>query len=106
MIMLHGWQSLRQTFPVRKSEWTAAFVTFGISIVLLLNDDLFEQSAGYDAMARVAPQWLWQWMLFAVGLGRLAVLGINGAYWRTPHLRALAAFVSCFTWWQIFAGLA
>lgn len=100
----HAWQSLRQTFPIRKSEWACAFVMFGISLVLALNPTLFEQFKGYSGMARFAPQWAWEWALFAISSGRLAALTINGAYWRTPHFRAIFAFVACFGWWQITAG--
>ena len=105
MIVTHAWHSLRQTFPVRKSEWIPAFVLFGISVVLRFNPTLFEQFRGYDGMGRFASQWIWQWATFAVGAGRLAALVVNGAYWRTPHFRAFFAFVSCFAWWQITAGL-
>lgn len=100
----NAWRSLRQTFPIRKSEWICAVVLFCCSAVLLLNTTLFERE-GYAAMARFAPQWIWQWALFAVGSVRLAVLGINGAYWRSPHWRAGLAFASCFAWWQITIGL-
>jgi len=104
MIFLHGWQSLKQTFPVRKAEWVNSFALLGLSIVLL-QDDLFERYAGYAAMARFAPQEVWQWTLFMLAFGRLTVLAINGAYSRTPLLRWIGAFISCFAWWQISAGL-
>ena len=35
----------------------------------------------------------------------MLVLLINGAWWRSPHLRALMAFLSCFVWWQMSSDL-
>lgn len=105
MILLHGWHSLKQTFPVRKAEWVNSFTLLALSIVML-QDDLFERSAGYAAMARFAPQEFWQWTLFALASFRLTVLAINGAYSRTPLFRWIGAFLSCFAWWQLSTGLS
>jgi hypothetical protein len=106
-IHVHAWQSLRQSFPIRKSEWVAAWTMMGIALVMLLNPGLFS-SAGeiYHGMMRFAPQEIWQWLMFIISVSRLVVLFINGAYWRSPHWRAVFAFLSCFVWWQIAAGLA
>lgn len=105
MIFFHGWQSLRQTFPVRKSEWVCSLVLLAVSMIIALQPDLFDNPS-YFGMARYAPQWFWQWALFVIGTGRLIVLTVNGMWWQTPMFRATAAFVSCFAWWQICAGIA
>ncbi len=105
MVLLHAWKSLWQSFPVRKSEWIAAFVLLGCSFILGINPDLFQTLPGYTEMSKFGPQWVWQWGLFIFGLVRIFILGINGAYWRTPHLRALMAFLSCFIWWEIAISL-
>lgn len=103
---VHAWRSLRQSFPIRKSEWVAAWTMLGIALVMLLNPGLFGTGDVYRGMMRFAPQEVWQWMLFLISTTRLVVLFVNGAYWRSPHWRAVTAFLSCFAWWQIAAGLA
>lgn len=107
MIHVHPWASLRQTWPIRKSEWYAALTLIGVWAAFAFNTTLFEDFRGYDRMARVASQDVWQWACFIVGFGRLTALFVNGAYWRTPHARAAFAFLSCYVWYQMalaFAG--
>lgn len=106
MIHLHPWTSLKQSWPVRKSEWVLALMTFGLWFVFSLNDDLFSDSVAYAGLARWASQTVWAWMFFVVGLSRLIVLFINGAYWRSPHWRAALAFLNCFAWYQLAVGLS
>lgn len=106
-IHLHPWNSLKQSWPVRKSEWTlASVVTMGLWLVFTFNADLFTTQNGYEGLARWAPQWVWAWLTFCIGVGRLVTLFINGAYWRTPHYRAGFAFISCYLWYQLAVGLA
>lgn len=106
-IHLHPWTSLKQTFPIRKSEWVMAFITVGLWLLFSLNDDLFSDGGNtYAGLARWASQDVWSWLLFVVGVGRVTVLIINGAYWRSPHYRAGLAFLNCFVWYQLSAGLA
>lgn len=107
MIYLHPWASLKQTFPIRKSEWYAAGLVLGVWAAFAFNDTLFADFRGYDRMALFAPQYVWQWACFLVGFGRITALFVNGAYWRTPHARAAFAFLSCYLWYQMamaFAG--
>lgn len=106
-ITLHAWTSLKQSFPVRKSEWILAVVgTLGLWLVFTFNADLFAENRGYDGLARWAGQPFWAWMCFLIGIGRFATLCVNGMYWRTPHYRAFFAFLTCFIWYQLVVGLA
>ena len=75
-------------------------------LVFALSDSMFEDNPGYRPLAALAPQWVWAWLCFTVGVGRLAALFVNGAYWRSPHARAAFAFLNCFLWYQLAAGLA
>lgn len=106
MIFLYPIHSLKVTWPVRKSEWVLALMTFCMAALLALQPNLFAEQEVYRGMASMAPQWVWQWLCFAIGGGRLVTLFVNGAYWRTPHARAAFAFFNCFVWWQIAAGVA
>lgn len=105
-IHLHPWASLKKTFPVRKSEWVFAFMTLGLWLVFSLNDDLFSQSPGYNGLARLASQATWAWFFFVIGIGRVAVLFINGGWRRSPHWRAVFAFLNCLVWYRLAIGLA
>lgn len=106
MIHLHAWSSLKKSFPIRKSEWTLAATTTGLWLVFSFNDDLFQQSHGYDGLAAWASQRTWAWFFFIVGVGRLAVLLVNGSWARSPHWRAALAFANCLVWYRLSVGLA
>ncbi|WP_129505151.1 hypothetical protein [Bosea sp. Tri-54] len=53
----------------------------------------------------------WGKLAIAIGTFRLLALIINGTFARTwygrwsPHVRALASFLTCFLWFQISFGL-
>ncbi|MGO4287491.1 hypothetical protein [Bosea sp. TAB14] len=53
----------------------------------------------------------WGWFAIAIGVFRLLALVVNGTFSGTwygrwsPHVRALASFLSCFLWLQITFGL-
>lgn len=98
--------SLRTTFPIRKSEWLMAVATVAFWLLFSIRTGLFASSQGYDGLATLAPQWVWAWFCFFVGVGRLAVLFVNGAYWRSPHARAAFAFLNCFLWYNLTVGLS
>lgn len=106
MILLHSWTSLQTTFPTRANEWFMGFAMAGIGFVFLMNGGLFAAYPGpLGGLARFADQETWSGICLAAGLARLAALMINGLWWRSPLVRCIAAFVSCFIWWQLSAGL-
>ena len=105
-ITLHALTSLKATFPIRKSEWLMAFATCAFWLLFSVRYDLFTSSDAYNGLAALAPQWVWSWFCFFVGIGRLAVLFVNGAYWRTPHARAAFAFLNYFLWYNLTVGLS
>lgn len=99
-------RSLRETFPTRASEWAVGLMLFNWSLVLTFNDGLFIGRESYSMLAAIAPQSWWAAACLTIGGGRLIVLGINGMWRRTPHLRAAGAFLSCFFWFEIAVGMA
>ncbi|MBL8578073.1 MAG: hypothetical protein JNK47_12665 [Mesorhizobium sp.] len=74
------------------------------AIVLQVNPDLFKNAPSFGPLAQMVQQSTWAMLCLVVGGGRLVMLAINGAWRRSPHLRALAAFISCFFWFQISLG--
>lgn len=105
MIIAHFSQSLRETFPTRASEWALGLMLFLWSVVLIFNADLFASTPSYRVLAQVMPQTTWALLCLIAGGGRLVMLVINGHWRRSPHLRAGAAFISCFFWFQISIGI-
>ncbi len=104
MDFLHMTRSFRKTFAVRASEWALALMLLNWSVVLFANPELFADRPSYAAIDAIMPQETWALVCFMAGAGRLIVLMINGAWRRTPHLRAAGAFIACFFWFQITLG--
>lgn len=104
MIFDHLRRSFRETFPARASEWALSVILLNWSAVLMFNDTLFRDGASYRFLAQVAHQETWAWLCFMAAGSRLVVLGINGAWRRSPHARAAFAFMASFFWFQITIG--
>ena len=104
MILAHSVKTLKTTFDARASEWALAVATLLLGVSFVFNETLFVDS-GWRALAQFASQETWGFVCTTLGALRLLVLLINGAWWRSPHLRALMAFLSCFVWWQMSSDL-
>ncbi len=105
MIFAHITTSFRETFHARASEWALAAILFNWGLVLSFNDKVFAAGASYASLAELASQSMWAWVCLCFGGARLTVLAINGAWRRSPHMRSICAFVSCFFWYQITVGM-
>lgn len=103
MILAHIRDSFAAAFFPRVPEWTAAGVIFALGWMLAVNPDRMTTGTGqgYLLMLAIAEQASWSYLLMAYGFGRLVILLINGAWRRSPHLRAITAGLSCFLWTQI-----
>ena len=95
-----------EAFFPRRSEWAGAALLCLGGWVLSSNPDLMATSSGkaFDLMKATFTQPTWAQLLMVGGGLRLMVLAINGAWRRSPHLRALASILSGFFWWQIAAS--
>lgn len=89
-----------ENLNVRLSEWGLGLILLLWGAILVSPDDTFSRPA-FTIMARVASENVWGVVLTALGVTRIVVLLINGAWRRSPHLRAVTAFLSCFVWVQI-----
>jgi hypothetical protein len=101
----HSWQSLSDTFEARASEWALAGAMLCLGLVSALNADLFTDPA-FRGLTDWASQPMWALGFLTVGILRLIVLLVNGAYWRTPQFRCLFAFISAGVWFQLLLGFA
>lgn len=99
-IVSHIRSGFAAAFFPRLSEWFPAAVISGIGWMLSANEDLMarDPSISYDQLLEIAPQGVWSVGLLLFGTLRLTVLLINGAWRRSPWLRAGMAFLSCFVW--------
>ncbi|MBO9100011.1 MULTISPECIES: hypothetical protein [unclassified Rhizobium] len=104
MMLAHIRDNFAAAFFPRLSEWAAAAGVFLIGLVLAANPDLMAttKTQAYQLMLMIATQRSWAMMLMVFGGARLVVLLINGAWRRSPHLRAAMAFFSCFPYSLIF----
>ncbi|WP_143061937.1 hypothetical protein [Faunimonas pinastri] len=91
---------IRTHIKVRVAEWALGTILFNFGWILLLPAQTFD-GPSYAGMARVAPEGVWGLACLIVGAARLVALFINGTRRRTPHVRAIMAFLSCFFWLQI-----
>lgn len=105
MFMGHISKSLRETFPVRASEWALAAILFNWSVILFLQPDLFDTVDAFSSLAKLMPQMTFAGMCFLIGFGRLVSLAINGTWKRSPHLRAFSAFLTTGVWFMISVGI-
>lgn len=98
-------------FPARRSEWVLAGMLVAWGLILLQPDPTFTNNPAWRLMLSWLSEPSWGWLAVSVGSFRLAALIINGTFARTwygrwsPHVRALASFLSCFVWFQISFGL-
>lgn len=103
LVLAHIRDNLAGAFFPRLSEWSAACAVFGVGVVLHVNTDLMASptTSGYGLMLIIASQATWAKGLMIFGFLRLVVLVINGAWRRSPHMRAIMAILSCFPLYTI-----
>lgn len=96
--------TMRHRFHRRLSEWHLALLMFVTGLVLASTDAFVLES--FAAIEQIATQPIWSTTMASIGGLRIAVLTVNGALGRrSPHLRALLAFISIIIWSFLLAGL-
>jgi hypothetical protein len=94
---------LSNHWRIRRSEWLLALCTLALGAVYLTVPGLFDPK-WFTTMRAIMPQQYWGWLALSIGVIRLAVLFINGAWRASPHLRCLGAQVSCALWMSLFVS--
>lgn len=97
--------TLGDSLKFRLSEWGLSVIMLCFGFILLHPYDTLAAPV-YALMRSTASEMVWGWGCFILGATRLIVLIINGAWKRSPHFRAFAAFLSCFVWVQIALSLS
>jgi hypothetical protein len=91
-------------FRHRVLEWALGAITLTVGMTLLHEYPTLDQPA-LSEMARIASEEFWAWAMILIGLARLGALWINGAWRRSPWIRAATALMCAVVWLQITLGL-
>lgn len=91
---------LHESFELRLAEFGSATTMTLWAVTLVYYPGLLDTWA-YRFLGNMMPQEYWITLLGIVGFGRLAILLVNGAISKSPHLRSLASFLSGAIWIQI-----
>lgn len=108
VVFAHIRDSFADAFFPRLGEWWTAGLLLALGFVLTGNPDLMatSKSNAYQLMMMIASQSTWATVMKVFAAGRLIILVINGAWRRSPHFRAIGAFLTCFFWMQITLSVA
>ncbi len=92
-------------FKLRAIEWGLAAMLFCMGTIFLNADFNFNNSPALSELARLNSEKFWGWLCITIGGMRLVALWMNGAWRRSPYVRALTALFSSLLWLQITLGL-
>jgi hypothetical protein len=93
-------------FALRVADWFLSVILFNFGLVLLGPADMFANPV-FAGLARIADEHVWAIFCLSIASVRLAALVVNGTYPRfrwSPHIRATAATLTCFCWFNICLG--
>lgn len=108
IFIAHIRDNFANSFYPRWAEWWAAGLLMGCGFMLASNPDLMvtSKTGAYEMMLMIFDQQDWSWVMRGFAFCRLVILLINGAWRRSPHLRAAGAVLTCFFWLQITLSIA
>lgn len=87
----------------RSVEWCLGAMMVGWGFGLLLSGSTM-QLAPYRTLGAIAPGYVWAAWSLSIGALRLLALFVNGAYFRTPLIRAGCSVLG-FVWWLVLGFL-
>lgn len=90
----------RQT---RSVEWCLGALMVAWGLGLMLPGDTMDL-AGYRTLGALAPEPVWAAWSLSIGGLRLLALFVNGAYFRTPLIRAACSLLGL-VWWLVLGFL-
>jgi hypothetical protein len=95
-------------FGLRKQDWFLASMLATFGVVLLVDDGRLNTVAAWDHLWKIASPRVWGWMSLIIGTIRLCALLVNGTFqsfrW-SPHIRLIAAALTCFMWFNLVLGI-
>lgn len=96
---------LQQHFPLRVTDWLVSNILLTWGLLLFYVTPETWDGGFFSGLRVVAGQETWATVAVVLGLARIVALFINGAMRRTPHVRAMGAFLSVFIWLQLTLGM-
>lgn len=104
VVFAHIRDSFAEAFFPRWAEWVSAGTLAFCGFILRANDTLMAGATtdAYKVLLAIATQSSWSVVLILFAMARIVVLFVNGAWRRSPHLRATMAFLACY-WWTTVA---
>lgn len=93
----------KATFRERAAEWICSVILMCWGFQVLQPYPLFNRPF-FKLLADIAPEAFWGWSAFLIGLGRVVVLLINGAWRRSPFLRQCGCAFGLMVWLALFLG--
>jgi hypothetical protein len=108
MIIVSVVRGVRDHLHIRATEWLMVYPAVFFGIVLLYQDDLFQNSASFAQVAAWADQSTWALCVLLCALTRLVALTVNGTFKNftySPHMRLTASFCGIAFWSQYCLGL-
>lgn len=93
----------RHSFRERFAEWALSMMLASWGFTVLGSPGLFERPF-YGALVNIAPQGAWGTLALLIGIGRLVVLFINGAWRQSPLFRQVGAVFGMLVWVMLTMG--
>ena len=90
---------LQKSFNTRFCEWMLAFIMFGLGLMYALPEPSMAAPAMMQ-MTYTMPEQAWAVVSIVLGVARILVLGINGAWKKQGHARAVLGILCLLIWTQ------
>ncbi len=93
-------------FRLRILEWGVALVMLLWWVVLSQPSYSIYAQPSLELLARIGSEDFWAPVCFTIAVARLGALYVNGAWRRSPYIRAFTAFLSSIFWLWVSIGMA
>lgn len=90
---------LQRSLNLRFSEWMLAFIMLGLGLMYALPEHSMDAPAMMQ-MTYTMPETAWGVVSIIIGGVRILVLGINGAWKKQGHARAVLGILCLLVWTQ------
>lgn len=90
-------------FRYRRTEWLLAVSMVVIGLSYSLIPDLFDTTY-FTTMLAIMPQEQWALLVLSLGVMRVTMLAINGAWRATPIFRTIGAVFGTMLWMTLFVS--
>jgi hypothetical protein len=108
MIVVRVMRGVTDHFSRRVADWFLSAMLTNFGTILLGKDKMFERFTAFKHLENIFREETWGWVCVILGATRLLSLAINGTFpafrW-SPHVRFVAAMLSCFVWFQVYISL-